>query len=143
MMLPKDKFEWTIEYTRTISSSASCLLFVQSQYQRQSIWLGKKAVLSCVGSCLLSAFVFEEDLLHLTHPCCFLKVYRWSKVTLASSVPETLKVTVVFSVFFFSFMLCFNMFRIGSKRPTHVARGYDKAMRIGSNVKVSGKTSMM
>jgi hypothetical protein len=49
----------------------------------------------------------------------------------------------VFSVFFFSFMLCFNMFRIGSKRPTHVARGYDKAMRIGSNVKVSGKTSMM
>ncbi len=100
-------------------------------------------MLSCVGSCLLSAFVFEEDLLYLTHPCCFLKVYRWSKVTLASSVPETLKVTVVFSVFFFSFMLCFNMFRIGSKRPTHVARGYDKAMRIGSNVKVSGKTSMM
>jgi hypothetical protein len=66
-------------------------------------------------------------------------VYRWSKVTLASSVPETLKVTVVFSVFFLSFMLCFNMFRIGSKRPTHVARGYNKAMRIGSNMKVSGK----
>jgi hypothetical protein len=35
-------------------------------------------------------------------------------------------------------MSCFNMFRIGSKRPTHVARGYDKAMRIGSNMKVSG-----
>lgn len=108
MMLPKDKFEWTIEYTRTISSSASCLLFVQSQYQRQSIWLGKKAVLSCVGSCLLSAFVFEEDLLYLTHPCCFLKVYRWSKVSLASSVPETLKVTVVFSVFFFLFYVVFQ-----------------------------------
>jgi hypothetical protein len=40
-------------------------------------------------------------------------------------------------------MLCFDTFRIESKRPTHVARGYDKAMRIGSNVKVSGKASMM
>ncbi len=91
-----------------ISSSASCLLFVQSQYQRQSIWLGKKAVLFCVGSCLLSAFVFEDDLLYLTHPCWFLKVYRWSKVTLASSAPETLKLTVLFSVFFFLFYVVFR-----------------------------------
>jgi hypothetical protein len=91
----------------------------------------------------VSAFVFEEDLLYLTHPCCFLKVYRWSKVTLASSVPETLKLNSSVFCFFFSFMLCFDTFRIESKRPTHVARGYDKAMRIGSNVKVSGKASMM